>query len=51
MKKIILLLALILLLAACGNPAGETQTESEDDSKLHVKTTVYPLTYFTERIG
>ncbi|WKA59793.1 zinc ABC transporter substrate-binding protein [Planococcus shenhongbingii] len=49
MKKLIPLIALILLLAACGNPAGETQTE--DDSKLQVKTTVYPLTYFTERIG
>ncbi|MGK7378096.1 metal ABC transporter solute-binding protein, Zn/Mn family [Planococcus sp. 1R117A] len=51
MKNLILLIALILLLAACGNPASETQTEAEDDSKLQVKTTVYPLTYFTERIG
>lgn len=51
MKKLIPFLALILFLAACGNPAIDSQTESEDDSKLHVKTTVYPLTYFTERIG
>ncbi|QDY46134.1 adhesin [Planococcus glaciei] len=42
---------LFYFLAACGNPAIDSQTESEDDSKLHVKTTVYPLTYFTERIG
>lgn len=51
MKKLIPFIALILFLAACGNPAIDSQTESEDDSKLHVKTTVYPLTYFTERIG
>lgn len=51
MKKLIPLIALILFLAACGNPAVDSQTESEDDSKLHIKTTVYPLTYFTERIG
>jgi zinc transport system substrate-binding protein len=48
MKKLIPLLALVLLLAACGKPA---QTGSEKDGKLHVYTTVYPLTYFTERIG
>lgn len=51
MKKLIPFIALILFLAACGNPAIDSQTESEDDSKLHIKTTVYPLTYFTERIG
>lgn len=54
MKKIYLLLALILLLAACGEPsidneADETPTDSE--TRLDVYTTVYPLTYFTERIG
>ncbi|WKA52243.1 zinc ABC transporter substrate-binding protein [Planococcus liqunii] len=51
MKKLIPFIALILFLAACGNPAIDSQTEPEDDAKLHIKTTVYPLTYFTERIG
>src|SRR5690606_32140208 len=51
MKKLIPFIAIILFLAACGNPAIDSQTESEDDTKLHIKTTVYPLTYFTERIG
>ncbi|MEK6268582.1 MAG: zinc ABC transporter substrate-binding protein, partial [Planococcus sp. (in: firmicutes)] len=51
MKKIILLLSLLLLLAACGKTSEEAQSIDKDDSKLQVYTTVYPLTYFTERIG
>ncbi|RNF38279.1 metal ABC transporter solute-binding protein, Zn/Mn family [Planococcus salinus] len=53
MKKIYLLLAFVLLLAACGAPAvDDSATETETDgSILDVYTTVYPLTYFTERIG
>ena len=52
MKKLIPLLILILLLAACGeSTTGTPAPDSEDDSKLQVYTTVYPLTYFTERIG
>src|SRR5690606_22530165 len=51
MKKLIPLLILILLLAACGDSTTGTTSEPEDDAKLHVYTTVYPLTYFTERIG
>lgn len=54
MKKIYLLLALILILAACGTPAIDdeaNETTSDSETKLDVYTTVYPLTYFTERIG
>lgn len=51
MKKILLLLSLFLLLAACGKTSEEAQSIDTDDSKLQVYTTVYPLTYFTERIG
>lgn len=53
MKKLIAILSSALLLAACGEPAIDNgaQTEPVDESKLQVYTTVYPLTYFTERIG
>ncbi|MCJ1908499.1 metal ABC transporter solute-binding protein, Zn/Mn family [Planococcus ruber] len=51
MKKLIPLFILVLLLAACGDASSGSLPEPEDDSKLHVYTTVYPLTYFTERIG
>ncbi|MGO1058751.1 metal ABC transporter solute-binding protein, Zn/Mn family [Planococcus sp. FY231025] len=53
MKKLIALLSSVLLLAACGEPAIDNGAETEpvDESKLQVYTTVYPLTYFTERIG
>lgn len=53
MKKLIASLSSALLLAACGEPAIDNgaQTEPVDESKLQVYTTVYPLTYFTERIG
>ncbi len=53
MKKIyfiILTSILILFIAAC----GQTETlprENNDEHKLTIYTTVYPLTYFTERIG
>lgn len=51
MKKILLLVSLILLLAACGKTSEEAQSKDEDADKLQVYTTVYPLTYFTERIA
>lgn len=54
MKKLFLLLSLVLLLGACGKPTADDGTsgaKSTDESKLQVYTTVYPLTYFTERIG
>ena len=51
MKKLIPLLVLILILAACSKTPGGIPDEEIDDSKLQVYTTVYPLTYFTERIG
>ena len=52
MKKILLLLAAALLLLAggCANNAAEPK-EKESSNQLTVYTTVYPLQYFTERIG
>lgn len=51
MKKILLLAALPLLLAACGETSEEAQSIDENSEKLQIYTTVYPLTYFTERIA
>ena len=51
MKKIFLISLVsivVLLISACGN---ETNSEPENSNALTVYTTVYPLTYFTERIG
>ncbi|NRG45409.1 zinc ABC transporter substrate-binding protein [Bacillus sp. CRN 9] len=49
MKKILLLLIpSIMVMAACASPTAEEQNNEE---KLTVYSTVYPLQYFTERIG
>ncbi|MEC1154885.1 metal ABC transporter solute-binding protein, Zn/Mn family [Cytobacillus horneckiae] len=49
MKKILLLLIpFIMVMAACASPTAEEQNNEE---KLTVYSTVYPLQYFTERIG
>lgn len=53
MKKAWLILLtgiLILFTAACGQQEALPQ-ENSDEDKLTIYTTVYPLTYFTERIG
>lgn len=52
-KKIITIMSLltILLLAACGNKDANKEQPTNDSGKLAVYTTVYPLQYFTERIG
>ncbi|TWT26439.1 metal ABC transporter solute-binding protein, Zn/Mn family [Planomicrobium sp. CPCC 101110] len=50
MKKLIFLFILVLILGACGQSGG-SQNEAEETGKVDVYTTVYPLTYFTERIG
>lgn len=52
MKKYLLLIAAALLLIAggCANNAAEPK-DKDSTSKLTVYTTVYPLQYFTERIG
>lgn len=53
MKKaffILLTSILILFTAACGQKEALPQ-ENNDEDKLTIYTTVYPLTYFTERIG
>ncbi|MBD7907757.1 metal ABC transporter solute-binding protein, Zn/Mn family [Sporosarcina gallistercoris] len=50
-KRILIgLLFLTLMLGACGKKE-ETNESNSDTGKLDVYTTVYPLQYFTERIG
>ncbi|WP_400194850.1 metal ABC transporter solute-binding protein, Zn/Mn family [Lysinibacillus telephonicus] len=59
MKKLsfLLLFALILVLTACNstnidtNSVSETTSNQEKSKKLNIYTTVYPLSYFAERIG
>ncbi|WP_342505802.1 zinc ABC transporter substrate-binding protein [Sporosarcina sp. FSL K6-2383] len=52
-KKIIVIISFltILLLAACSNKDTDKEQSANDNEKLSVYTTVYPLQYFTERIG
>ncbi|MEK5037503.1 metal ABC transporter solute-binding protein, Zn/Mn family [Sporosarcina sp. FSL K6-3457] len=52
-KKIIVIISLltILLLAACGNKEVNIEQPTNNSGELAVYTTVYPLQYFTERIG
>ena len=40
----------ILIVSACGNGEGQA-SEELDDNKLEIYTTIYPIQYFTERIG
>lgn len=53
MKKLIsfitIILTLSLFLSACSK--GDTTSTAKEDGKLSVYTTVYPLEYFTKRIG
>lgn len=54
MKKIFLLFtvaALTLFTAACGDKTATSDKTSDATDKLSIYTTVYPLSYFTERIG
>lgn len=54
MKKIFLLLTvatLALFTAACGDKSSTSDKTSDSIDKLSIYTTVYPLSYFTERIG
>ncbi|KOS67559.1 adhesin [Lysinibacillus contaminans] len=54
MKKIFLLFTvatLALFTAACGEKSSTSDKTSDSIDKLSIYTTVYPLSYFTERIG
>lgn len=49
-----LLILCFVLLAACSNETAQNEQgneSSEEETKLQVYTTVYPLSYFTQRIG
>ncbi|WP_346071720.1 metal ABC transporter substrate-binding protein, partial [Streptomyces cheonanensis] len=52
-KRTLLVISAVLLFfsAACTNKDNSAQTKQDKDKGLTVYTTVYPLTYFTERIG
>jgi len=53
MKKLYLLLlvaVLALFTAACGDKSSTSQ-KSDDKDTLSIYTTVYPLSYFAQRIG
>lgn len=53
MKKLISMVSLLvtaLLITACSN-IESAETNNNDPTKIDVYTTVYPLTYFAERIG
>jgi len=47
----IIFITTILFLAACGNKEVVNEQPKKEENKLQVFTTVYPLQYFTERIG
>ena len=54
MKKVFLLFSvavLALFTAACGDKSTTVDKDAESTSKLSIYTTVYPLSYFSERIG
>ncbi|WP_059171486.1 zinc ABC transporter substrate-binding protein [Bacillus sp. FJAT-27445] len=52
-KKMLALFVLLagMILTACGSDAGQKPAKKDDKDVLTVYTTVYPLQYFTERIG
>ncbi|MFJ7665471.1 metal ABC transporter solute-binding protein, Zn/Mn family [Lysinibacillus sp. NPDC097195] len=54
MKKVFLFFlvtVLALFTAACGDKSSTSKQSADNQDKLSVYTTVYPLSYFTERIG
>ena len=52
-KKLFFIISLltIILLSACGAKSTTTEKTTTGTEKLSIYTTVYPLQYFTERIG
>ena len=52
-KKLFFIISLltIMLLSACGSESISTNQSATGTEKLSIYTTVYPLQYFTERIG
>lgn len=51
-KKITVFLLLItLILTGCNSAEQKTDEETNENEKLHIYTTVYPLQYFTKEIG
>ncbi|HEY4623362.1 MAG TPA: adhesin, partial [Solibacillus sp.] len=51
MKKWILLIPIVTLLLAACNATNDKAVSTQSDDKLSIYTTVYPLQYFTQRIG
>lgn len=46
-----LLCCMLLLIAACNNESEKSPETESNQNQLSIYTTVYPLTYFAERIG
>lgn len=51
MKKWILLIPIVMLLLAACTTNNDTTISTQTEDKLSIYTTVYPLQYFTQRIG
>ncbi|WP_409294705.1 metal ABC transporter solute-binding protein, Zn/Mn family [Peribacillus sp. SCS-26] len=49
--KLVFIIALLLSLVACNTVKSPDNTQKKNDEKLLVYTTIYPLQYFTDRIG
>lgn len=48
---VLLVTLVVFVLSACTSEQNESDTTTNNSNKLNVYTTVYPLSYFTERIG
>lgn len=48
---LVLLVPALLAVAACETEESDSGAQSDSDSQLSVLTTIYPMTYFSQRVG
>jgi zinc transport system substrate-binding protein len=48
---LVLLVPVLLAVAACEAEESDSGAQSDSDSQLSVLTTIYPMTYFSQRVG